>query len=323
MRRTKIMSTERNAMKTRITTLVTLFIVIFACSANTHAFVFGWGESKMRKDWAKEKKQARKAFKKAYKDFIKGMPKKKAKAMLKQLGLKYGDNKLDDYVKFNNDFGPSIDKLVAHKKIEVEIPDIDTIIEDKKLWKVAAKVAERVHEPHSWQYYTRDYAKMTPKKIFETYLSGNQQINISGYLRGRWNKASKLKFDNNEYKKVYKQSLKELAEKTYKEKYAWESLCDQIRESDELETYLKTQKAKSMKLDYKVIKTARKLALDKCESYDSNIKGVVDIIRSGIKDEKDDELKKELEEESEQLIKELEDLQKELKKIAAKIKKLY
>ena len=217
----------------RITIFIT-FVTMLIGSTSLYA------KSDMRKEWIKEKKQARKAFKKAYEDFIEDMPKKKAEQLLEKLGLEYGKNELEDYVKFDKGFGPAIDALVTYHEMEVEIPEIDEFINNKKYWELAREVAADVYEEHTWLYQTRDCNTMDMAVIYNTYINGGTQINISGDTRKRWNNAAKVGFDANLYNKQTQDTLDKLRSDTANEKYAWASLCDQIRGSEKVEDYFKT-----------------------------------------------------------------------------------
>ncbi|WP_372366004.1 hypothetical protein [Candidatus Uabimicrobium sp. HlEnr_7] len=301
----------------RATTFIMLLVMIFTCNSYTYA------KSDMRKDWIKEKKQARKAFKEAYEDFIEGLSKKEAKEQLEELGLKYGDKELEDYIKFDKDFGPAIDSLVTYHEIEIETPTVEEIIADEKMWEIARKVANGVHEEHSWLYYTRDHGIMSMKKIYDTYINGSTQINISSETRDRWNKASKANFDEEQYTAIAGDTLAKLRKKTYEEKYAWKSLLSQVTSSEEVEDYLKDIEAKKHNLDYKVVKKARKLALKRCNTYSQAVKDLLHTMRKGIKKEDDKKVKKELKKESKKLKKELNDLLEVLRSFAKKIKKKY
>ncbi|BBM84089.1 hypothetical protein [Candidatus Uabimicrobium amorphum] len=303
----------------RITNFITLLVTILIASTSLYAV----GKSDMRKDWVKEKKQARKAFKKAYQEFIEDMPKKKAKKLLEKLGLEEGKEELEDYVKFDKGFGPALDALVAYHEIEVEIPEIEEIIKDDELWELGREVAESIYEEHSWKYQTRDYKSMDMATLYSTYINGSTQINISGDIRKRWNNAAKVQFDAKLYNEQTQDTLKKLRDDTAKEKYVWNSLCAQIRNSEKFEEHFKTKKAKKLGLDYKVVKKARKLALKRCKGYRNDLKSMTDAMFSAINNEKDKELKKELQKESKKLKKELEDLQEILAKFSKKIKKKY
>jgi hypothetical protein len=148
-------------------------------------------------DWAAAKKEAFKQFKDAQKNWLKKQdakinatkdPKARKKALdavLDDAGLEKGES-LDDYLKFSDGFGKSLDELekgVLKNQAAAGALNGATlagILADKNLLRVFLAFCQRSGNAPDVKYYMADYKK-SPQVIWDTYVKHGapDQIDIS------------------------------------------------------------------------------------------------------------------------------------------------
>jgi len=148
-------------------------------------------------DWAAAKKEAFKLFKEAQKNWLKKQdakinvtkdPKARKKALdavLDEAGLDKGES-LDDYLKFADGFGKSLDELekavLKNQKAAATLTGatLDGILADKNLLRHFLAYCQRIGSTRDITYYMADYKK-SPQATWDTYVNHGapHQIDIS------------------------------------------------------------------------------------------------------------------------------------------------
>lgn len=148
-------------------------------------------------DWVAAKKESLKLFKEAQKNWLKKQdakvnaskdPKARKKALdavLDEAGLDKGES-LDDYLKFADGFGKSLDNLEAavaknrHAAAGLAGATVEGILADKNMLRVFLAFCQRSGNGPDIKYYMADYKK-PPQAVWDTYVKHGaaEQIDIS------------------------------------------------------------------------------------------------------------------------------------------------
>lgn len=148
-------------------------------------------------DWAAAKKESVKLFNEAQKNWLKKQDakinatkdakarKKALDAVLDEAGLDKGES-LDDYLKFADGFGKSLDELekgvLKNQKAAAALTgaSLQGILADKNLLRIFLAFCQRSGNAPDIKYYMADYKK-SPQVVWDTYVKNGaaDQIDIS------------------------------------------------------------------------------------------------------------------------------------------------
>lgn len=171
----------------------------------------------LRSQWSSAKKEAAGKFKKEYSNLTKGLKeklkKKELKKKLKSLALEKGNN-LFSYLDFDQDLGPTLDKLQKRSSsvnkfkdhIRDTTGDVKKIFKNKKLKKIFKQVCEDLYWMENYNYLSKGYKSKYKAQYNEFIKTGSrQEINIGAKLRNDWKAA----YENKTLKKKGKELAKD------------------------------------------------------------------------------------------------------------------
>ncbi len=118
---------------------------------------------------------------------------------------KQGEKSLSSLVKFNKDFGPSLDEF---EKIKAKYKGLtlDTILQNKSWHKSFHEFCKKEFSDENWDFYfikeqnivvsNETTRANNMRKLYKDYItaSGQKQLNISGNIKSMWQAMNEKKF---------------------------------------------------------------------------------------------------------------------------------
>ncbi|WP_372367451.1 regulator of G-protein signaling domain-containing protein [Candidatus Uabimicrobium sp. HlEnr_7] len=248
------------------------FLLIIALLATTIE-----AKSKERKTWNKAKKKAEKQFKEFHSTVSKSVKKKKdRKQLLKECGLK--SNKLSKHIKFDLDFGPTLDTLANLKdklrkakkeRLGMKKEDLEKLLEAKKLKNEFNDFLVKELSQENILFYLESKKKKGPY-LYEKYVSNEAEliINLPHTTRQQWdNIAQNDQWKSDDYKKALETAQKDIFKLMYTDSY-----------TRFLSKYSGAKKVKSLE---KEIKTTKKDLRKIIKKYKKKIEDLDEEVQEG------------------------------------------